>query len=257
MRISRNRKTISPPEFFLSGESRRPNRLFRLASTFSFLSLSSLPFAPQLPLHAPAVFCNLLASITRRKYERVSFFFAQSRSIHIYVHVHVHEYRSKYKEREKKGTRRRKWKKKRQRKKGSTLESFYLRLLSSLFCARQDETFRSITNETVFVSRCRSFEIAPSMLGSEPFLPDNVPTRIVPNNAVIFRHNWHWFMDKYTDDNTIRSRLLIDRLKIRLILCSWNEYWYDLHSVYGIFKNRHNLNIEKKYPVIILLFWIK
>lgn len=66
-------------------------------------------------------------------------------------------------------------KKKKTEKKGSTLESFYLRLLSSLFCARQDETFRSITNETVFVSRCRSFEIAPSMLGSEPFLPDNVP----------------------------------------------------------------------------------
>lgn len=66
-------------------------------------------------------------------------------------------------------------KKKKTEKKGSTLESFYLRLFSSLFCARQDETFRSITNETVFVSRCRSFEIAPSMLGSEPFLPDNVP----------------------------------------------------------------------------------
>lgn len=81
--------------------------------------------------------------------------------------------RSKYKEREKKN--KKKMKKKKTEKKGSTLESFYLRLLSSLFCARQDETFRSITNETVFMSRCRSFEIAPSMLGSEPFLPDNVP----------------------------------------------------------------------------------
>lgn len=33
------------PEFFL-GDSRRPNRFFRLASTFSFLSPSLLPFAP-------------------------------------------------------------------------------------------------------------------------------------------------------------------------------------------------------------------
>lgn len=37
---------FTPETFFLSGESRRPNRLFRLASTSSSLTPSSLPFAP-------------------------------------------------------------------------------------------------------------------------------------------------------------------------------------------------------------------
>lgn len=170
MRIPRNRKTISPLNFF-SAESRDGLIAFfasPLRSPFSLLLYSLLH---------PNFRCTRLQFLQppgqhyAPKVRAGQFFL---RSIVEYTYICMCTSIGVSTKREKKRTRR-KWKRKKTEKKSSTLESFYLRLLSSLFCARQDETFRSITNETVFMSRCRSFEIAPSMLGSEPFLPDNVP----------------------------------------------------------------------------------
>lgn len=173
MRIPRNRKTISPLKHFFSAESRD-----------GLIAFFASPLRPPLSLllHSllhPNFRCTRLQFFAtswpalRAESTSGSVFSSLNRGVYIYICAWVRVGVST--KREKKRTRR-KWKKKKKtEKKGSTLESFYLRLLSSLFCARQDETFRSITNETVFMSRCRSFEIAPSMLGSEPFLPDNVP----------------------------------------------------------------------------------
>lgn len=125
--------------------------------------LSSPLFNPRLPVHALAIFRNPLEGITRRNCERVSFS-SVDRRVCASKRKNGAE-RRKNEEEGKGGT----------KKKGeevSPSKSFVS--YPTPFCARQDKTFRSITNETVFVSRCRSFVIAPSMLGNEPFLPDNV-----------------------------------------------------------------------------------
>lgn len=143
MRISRDPKTISPrSEFFLDGGLRRPNRLFRLASTLFPLFLTFYSLLHPFPFHTSSAracsFLQPLAGITCRNYEQVSFFIARSSSIYVYlyacVYVHLYKYGSKYRgggERERET--RRKWKKRSEKKekkgrererRGSTLKSF-------------------------------------------------------------------------------------------------------------------------------------
>lgn len=143
MRISRDPKTISPrSEFFLDGGLRRPNRLFRLASTLFPLFLTFCSLLHPFPFHTSSAracsFLQPLAGITCRNYEQVSFFIARSSSIYVYlyacVYVHLYKYGSKYRgggERERET--RRKWKKRSEKKekkgrererRGSTLKSF-------------------------------------------------------------------------------------------------------------------------------------
>lgn len=107
MRISRDPKTISPwSEFFLDGGLRRPNRLFRLASTLFPLFLTLCPLLHPFPSHTSAAracsFLQPLAGITCRNCEQVSFFIARSSSIYVYlyacVYVHLYKYGSKYRE---------------------------------------------------------------------------------------------------------------------------------------------------------------
>lgn len=105
MRISRDPKTISPrSEFFLDGGLRRPNRLFRLASTLFPLFLTFYSLLHPFPFHTSSAracsFLQPLAGITCRNYEQVSFFIARSSSIYVYlyacVYVHLYKYGSKY-----------------------------------------------------------------------------------------------------------------------------------------------------------------
>lgn len=141
MRISRDPKTISPrSEFFLDGGLRRPNRLFRLASTLFPLFLTFYSLLHPFPFHTSSAracsFLQPLAGITCRNYEQVSFFIARSSSIYVYlyacVYVHLYKYGSKYRGGGERETRR-KWKKRSEKKekkgrererRGSTLKSF-------------------------------------------------------------------------------------------------------------------------------------
>lgn len=141
MRISRDPKTISPrSEFFLNGGLRRPNRLFRLASTLFplFLALCSLlhPFPSRTSAARACSFLQPLAGITCRNCEQVSFFIARSSSIYVYlyacVYVHLYKYGSKYRgrgrgekqeENGKRGARKKRRGEDRERR-GSTLKSF-------------------------------------------------------------------------------------------------------------------------------------
>lgn len=113
MRIPRNRKTISPLNFF-SAESRDGLIAFfasPLRSPFSLLLYSLLHpnfrctrlqfFATSWPaLRAESTSGSVFSSLNRG----------------IYIYMHVHEYRSKYKEREKKNKKKMKKKKDREKK---------------------------------------------------------------------------------------------------------------------------------------------
>lgn len=101
------------PEFFLSGESRRPNRFFRLASRSPFSLLLYSLLHPNFRCTRLQFFATSWPAL-RAESTSGSVFSSLNRGIYIYMHVH--EYRSKYKEREKKNKKKMKKKKDREKR---------------------------------------------------------------------------------------------------------------------------------------------